>query len=208
LPRCLWRYPFHCVCHSAPLSPPIAHPRHPRSTAARRALSLSPSHPRVCRLALPAAALGRSCAQRQRGRWHTRADGVVGGALGARVLQHRWCSVPDKPRCPALAASEMAGERVTARKRKAGGKTIIKKRTKKFARHQSDQFMRVPVRRPPPVCLSVCLCFSRGLGVREREARPASQARASQRRPYMRRRAGGGQSVWSHECGRSLMAPS
>ena len=43
----------------------------------------------------------------------------------------------------------MAGERVTARKRKAGGKVVIKKRTKKFARHQSDQFMRVPVRQPP-----------------------------------------------------------
>ena len=43
----------------------------------------------------------------------------------------------------------MAGERVTARKRKAGGKVVIKKRLKKFARHQSDQFMRVPVRQPP-----------------------------------------------------------
>jgi len=43
----------------------------------------------------------------------------------------------------------MAGERVTARKRKAGGKVVIKKRMKKFARHQSDQFMRVPVRQPP-----------------------------------------------------------
>ena len=35
----------------------------------------------------------------------------------------------------------MAGERVTARKRKAGGKAIVKKVTKKFARHQSDEFM-------------------------------------------------------------------
>ena len=46
----------------------------------------------------------------------------------------------------------MAGERVTARKRKAGGKVVIKKRLKKFARHQSDQFMRVPVRQPPAFC--------------------------------------------------------
>ena len=43
----------------------------------------------------------------------------------------------------------MAGEKVTASKRKAGGKVVIKKRAKKFARHQSDQFMRVPVRAPP-----------------------------------------------------------
>ncbi len=48
----------------------------------------------------------------------------------------------------------MAGEKVTATKRKAGGKVVIKKRTKKFRRHQSDQFMRVPVRAPPRVlCL-------------------------------------------------------
>ena len=40
----------------------------------------------------------------------------------------------------------MAGEKITARKMKAGGKQIIKKRVKKFQRHQSDQFMRVPVR--------------------------------------------------------------
>ena len=40
----------------------------------------------------------------------------------------------------------MAGEKVTATKRKAGGKVVIKKRAKKFRRHQSDQFMRVPVR--------------------------------------------------------------
>ena len=40
----------------------------------------------------------------------------------------------------------MAGEKITARKSKAGGKQIIKKRVKKFQRHQSDQFMRVPVR--------------------------------------------------------------
>ena len=51
-------------------------------------------------------------------------------------------------RLRSVAQRTMAGERVTARKRKAGGKTIIKKVTKKFARHQSDQFMRVPVRRP------------------------------------------------------------
>jgi hypothetical protein len=43
----------------------------------------------------------------------------------------------------------MAGEKVTATKRKAGGKQVIKKRAKKFRRHQSDQFMRVPVRAPP-----------------------------------------------------------
>jgi hypothetical protein len=42
----------------------------------------------------------------------------------------------------------MAGEKVTATKRMAGGKQVIKKRTKKFRRHQSDQFMRVPVRVP------------------------------------------------------------
>ena len=44
----------------------------------------------------------------------------------------------------------MAGERVTARKRKAGGKVIVKKVTKKFARHQSDEFIRVPVRHRTP----------------------------------------------------------
>ena len=38
----------------------------------------------------------------------------------------------------------MASEKVTAHTRKAGGKRIVKKRLKKFRRHQSDQFKRVP----------------------------------------------------------------
>jgi hypothetical protein len=41
---------------------------------------------------------------------------------------------------------KMAGERVKQRSRKAGGVKIVKKKANKFARHQSDQFMRVPVR--------------------------------------------------------------
>ena len=45
-------------------------------------------------------------------------------------------------------------EKVTATKRNARGKTIIKKRVKKFRRHQSDQFIRVPVSPTPnPICL-------------------------------------------------------
>ena len=40
-------------------------------------------------------------------------------------------------------------EKVTATKRNARGKTIIKKRVKKFRRHQSDQFIRVPVSPTP-----------------------------------------------------------
>jgi hypothetical protein len=46
-------------------------------------------------------------------------------------------------------------EKVTATKRNARGKTIIKKRVKKFRRHQSDQFIRVPVSPclPSPICL-------------------------------------------------------
>ena len=45
-------------------------------------------------------------------------------------------------------------EKVTATKRNARGKTIIKKRVKKFRRHQSDQFIRVPVSpTPSPICL-------------------------------------------------------
>ena len=51
----------------------------------------------------------------------------------------------------------MAGERVTATKRKAGGKQVIKKRAKKFRRHQSDQFMRVPVRAPTSILRRVLL---------------------------------------------------
>ena len=52
-------------------------------------------------------------------------------------------------------------EKVTATKRNARGKTIIKKRVKKFRRHQSDQFIRVPVSPTPnPICLPCRTCSS------------------------------------------------
>ena len=75
----------------------------------------------------------------------------------------------------------MAGEKVTATKRMAGGKQVIKKRTKKFRRHQSDQFMRVPVRAPPRVLccrglLQSVLCSERA-SERQRSERRRRQLR-------------------------------
>ena len=125
----------------------------------------------------------------------------------------------------------MAGERVTARKRKAGGKVVIKKRMKKFARHQSDQFMRVPVRQPP-----ASFPWQRGAaGGLKRKPRRAEGAGAGagrggggvmasagsggdavappaamrrrraaslmRGRCVVRRRAGGGRRVWNRACG-------